>query len=786
LRLSNKMKKIILSVNGMSCVSCANRLTAVMSKTTGITDTDINFALSSAEIGYDELAINSQAIAEIVHDCGFEVEPETVIFTIYGITCAACIARIEKSLSKYDGIISVSVNLANYQAEVTFLPGVISKKDIFTAVEMTGFEPEDIKQNSQKQTETKELTKLKNRLVISALLTVPVMWLGMSHNHNSYSIIIQIIAATFVQFVPGWQFYHNTFNSLRHRYIDMNCLIVLGTTAAWGFSLFTVLAGRHDMLYFDSSATIITLIIMGKYLELRARAKASDAISLLIKLQPDVAHIKKDNAIFDIPANELVPGDIIIIRPGEKVPADGYIIEGISKIDEAMLTGEMMPVEKNPEAIVTGGTINITGSLTVKILRSGNNTTLAKIIRMVEAAQRGKAPMQRLADKVAGIFVPLVLLIAIITLLVWLIFDPSQALVHTVAVLIIACPCALGLATPIAIIAGTGRAADYGILIKGGEILEKVHAIKTVIFDKTGTITEGHPEVETFTPVNIELSTALFCVAAIESHSEHPLAKAIIRYAISNGITPAPAENYRYIPSHGATGTIDDIEVISGSSNFFKQNNIELPDISITSTHTHLAINGKYAGTFTFGDKLRDDARSTIAELHEMKIKTVMLTGDHRAAAEKIAAAAGITEIISDVLPDQKAQSVKEVQKTGVVAMVGDGINDAPALAQADIGISMGDGIDIAVEAGDIALLGNKLYGVITGIKISRKTLLTIKQNLFWAFFYNVIGIPIAAGAFSWAGINLSPIYAAVAMALSSVFVVTNALLLRRYKPQNS
>ncbi len=777
------MKKVVLPVNGMSCVSCANRLTAVMSKTPGIVETDINFALSSAEISYDDLIINSTKIAETIHDCGFEVEPDTVIFTIHGITCAACIARIEKSLSRNDGIISVSVNIANSQAEVVFLPGAITKKEIFSAIEMTGFEPEDIKVDNQKQTTEKELIKLRNRLFISVFLTLPVMWFGMSHNHLSYSVIIQLIASTFVQFVPGWQFYRNTYHSLRHKYVDMNCLIVLGTTAAWGFSIYTVLSGGHDMLYFDSSATIITLILMGKYLELRARAKASDAISLLVKLQPDEAHLAKDNTIYDIPANELVPGDIIIIRPGEKIPADGCIIEGKSKIDEAMLTGEMMPVEKNPDAVVTGGTINISGSLTVKILRSGSNTTLAKIIRMVETAQRGKAPMQRLADKVAGIFVPMVLLIAIVTLVVWLLIDHTQALVHTVSVLIIACPCALGLATPIAIIAGTGRAADYGILIKGGEILEKVHAIKTVIFDKTGTLTEGHPEVDNFTPSNCELNTALFCVAALEIHSEHPLAKAIIRFAIQNGITPVPAENYKYIPSHGATGSIDGVEIISGSNNFFKQNNILLPEEIITGTHTHLAINGIYAGTFIFGDKLREDARITVDELRKMNINTVMLTGDHKIAAEKIAAAAGITEIISEVFPDQKAQVVKDVQKAGIVAMVGDGINDAPALAQADIGISMGDGIDIAVEAGDIALLGNKLFGVITGIKISRKTLLTIKQNLFWAFFYNIIGIPIAAGAFSWAGINLSPIYAAGAMALSSIFVVTNALLLRRYKP---
>ena len=631
-----------------------------------------------------------------------------------------------------------------------------------------------------------------------------------------------LLLASIVQFGPGWRFYAGAWAGLRHFSADMNTLITLGTTAAWGYSAAAVLdptpfeaavrrasgasamPGVVHLLYFETSVIIIFLILLGRYFEARARGRTSDAIHKLMGLQAKTARVLRDGTAVEIPINDVRPGNLVVVRPGEKVPVDGEVTDGRSAVDESMLSGESIPVEKGPGDPVIGATLNRTGSFTFRAQRVGKDTMLAQIIRLVEQAQGGKAPIQRLADRVAGIFVPVVLGVALLTLLLWAFAVPDSyfaahhqawliaSLLHFVAVLIIACPCALGLATPTAIMVGTGRAAEMGILIKGGEVLERAQALTTVVFDKTGTITRGEPAVTGIMALDGD-EAALLCLAAgAEAGSEHPLGEAVVRMAQARGLNVPPATDFSALPGRGVEATVDGRRLLLGNDLLLREFGVDVTALSERAhafaeagkTPLYVAADGQPLGVIAVADVIRPSAVDAIARLKKLGLRTVMLTGDHRRVAEAIAAQAGVDHVIAEVLPQDKAEEISRLQREGAVtAMVGDGINDAPALAQADIGIAVGSGADVALEASDITLIGDDLTGVLVGIDLSRRTLGVIKQNLFWAFFYNVLGIPIAAGVLAPLGIVLSPMLAALAMACSSVFVVSNSLRLKGYRP---
>ncbi|MHB0937100.1 MAG: heavy metal translocating P-type ATPase [Armatimonadota bacterium] len=834
------MKRIDIPVEGMHCASCAANIERRLRREPGVTSANVNYANQVAAVEYDEGQKDVAALVAAIQDVGYEVSALTTTFPVGGMTCASCVARVEKALRRAPGVIGAAVNLATNQATVTYLAGVVTPATLHQAVRDAGFEvpvepqPETVDISSaqvdyQRQRAERDVAVLRRDLWIAGVLGAIVVIV--SHLELIIGVLpeawimpiawLLFVLATIVQFGPGWRFYVGTWKGLKHAGADMNTLIALGTTAAWAYSgiavvypeLFTHAAmagGAGEMvniihlLYFDTSVVIIALILLGRFFEARARSHTSDAIRKLMGLQARTARVLRDGQPMEIPIEQVRPGDLVLVRPGEKVPVDGTVTEGRSAVDESMLTGESLPVEKHPGDAVIGATLNRTGAFTFRAERVGKETVLAQIIRLVEQAQGSKAPIQRLADVVAGIFVPIVLLIALITLLVWLFLVPEgyfaalattrsvTALLHVVAVLIIACPCALGLATPTAIMVGTGRAAEGGILIKGGEVLERAHALTTVVLDKTGTITHGTPIVtEIVLPAGDE-AELLRLAAAAEVGSEHPLGDAVVREARQRGLSLPPAFDFQAIPGQGVQAVVDGRRMLLGNARLLEAHEISLEGLAgaderllaAGNTPLYVAIDGELAGVIAVADTVRPNAIVAIRRLKALGLTTVMLTGDHRRVAEAIAAQVGVDRVIAEVLPQHKAQEVKRLQGEGaIVAMVGDGINDAPALAQADIGIAVGSGTDVALEASDITLIGDDLTGVVVGIDLSRRTLRTIRQNLFWAFFYNVLGIPIAAGVLAPAGIVLSPMLAALAMAFSSVFVVTNSLRLRGYRP---
>lgn len=734
-----------------------------------------------------------------------DAQTKVCSINVSGMTCASCAGAIERGLRKMPGIKEAGVNLAAEKANVEFDPGQVKLEDIVKKIDSLGYkadvETRDVE--AEKTEKTEELRALKLRLVASIILGGLVMGLSM-HGivklpiHGSLMNYILLALATPVQFWAGWRFYRGAYANLSHGSANMDVLIATGTSAAYFYSAAVtffpgLFSGYGGGVYYDTSTMIIALILLGKYLEAKSRGRASEAIKRLVKLRPKTARVVRDGAEVEIPVKEVVVGDVLVVRPGEKIPVDGVVVGGFSSVDESMLTGESIPVEKKEGDQVIGATINLTGSFRFQASKVGKDTMLAGIIKLVEEAQGSKAPIQRLADKVAGVFVPVVIVIAVITFIAWYASGAgfTFSMLNFIAVLIIACPCAMGLATPTAIMVGTGRGAEKGVIIRGGEILERAARINTVVLDKTGTITEGRPRVTDVVALSGFDSRALLeCAAAVESLSEHPLAKAIVQKAKEEGLPIHEADGFEAMPGFGARARLGDKEILIGNESLLKNNGVDTGEASRKAgelaaqgrTAIYVAVSGGVAGIIAAADTVKAGSKEAVRGFRGMGLDVVMLTGDNEAVARAVAAEVGIDDIIANVLPDGKEKEVARLQGEGrVVAMVGDGINDAPALARADVGVAIGTGTDVAIEASDMTLVKADLGDVVTAFKISRKTLRVIKQNLFWAFFYNVVGIPVAGGAlFPAFGILLKPIFAAAAMAFSSVSVVSNSLRLRK------
>lgn len=724
---------------------------------------------------------------------------------ITGMTCAACANRIEKGLNRMEGV-EANVNFALETAQVKYTSGQVSMDDILKKVSQLGYQAA-LKQSEQDTDEARkaEIRKQKLRLIVSAVLSFPLLW-AMAGHFSFTSFIwtpelfmnpwFQLILATPVQFLIGGTFYIGAYKALRNKSANMDVLVALGTSAAYFYSLYLSLDslsmshGHTPQLYYETSSVLITLILLGKWFEVLAKGRSSQAIKTLMGLQAKTALVLKDGAEISVPIEEVVPGDVIIVKPGEKIPVDGEVVFGTSAVDESMLTGESIPVEKREGDAVIGATVNKNGSLRIRATKVGRETALAQIIRVVEEAQGSKAPIQRVADVISGIFVPIVVGIALVTFLVWFfIVEPGSfagALEKAIAVLVIACPCALGLATPTSIMAGSGRAAEYGILFKGGEHLESAQALDTIVLDKTGTITRGQPELESVVPADGWNEADLLRLAgAAERSSEHPLAEAVIAGARARGHELPEASAFEAVPGHGIAAVVEGRRVLAGTRRLMAREGVDAGTAldgmtaleEAGKTVLLLAVDGQYAGMLAVSDQVKDSSRQAVARLKELGLRVVMITGDNERTAKSIAAEVGIDEVLAEVLPEGKAAEVKRLQEQGrKVAMVGDGINDAPALAMADVGIAIGTGTDVAMEAADVTLMRGDLEGVPDAILMSKRTMRNIKQNLFWALAYNSIGIPVAAAGF------LAPWLAGAAMALSSVSVVLNALRLQRVK----
>ncbi|MFP3919109.1 heavy metal translocating P-type ATPase [Lysinibacillus telephonicus] len=799
--MSNEVKETSLQITGMTCAACANRIEKGLNKIDGVEEANVNLALEKSVIKYNPEKVSQQEFEKKIEALGYGVVKDKKEFAITGMTCAACANRIEKGLNKMEGVTLANVNLALEHATVEYYPSQVSVADIVGRVEKLGYLAH-LKENEQDTVDFREkaIQKQKQKFIISAILSLPLLWTMVGHfSFTSFIYVpailmnpwVQMILATPVQFIIGWQFYVGAFKALRNQSANMDVLVVIGTSAAYFYSVFqTILSGEHHhaQLYFETSAVLITLILLGKLFEAKAKGRSSEAIKKLVGLQAKTALVVRGGIEKEVPLEEVIIGDTILVKPGEKIPVDGVIVEGNTAVDESMLTGESLPIDKTVGSLVYGSTINKNGFVKMTATKVGRDTALSQIIKVVEDAQGSKAPIQRLADKISGIFVPIVIGIAIITYIIWLVFitpgEFSSALEALISVLVIACPCALGLATPTSIMAGSGRAAELGILFKGGEYLEQTQHINTVVLDKTGTVTKGKPELtDVYAEEHISERLFLSFIGSVEKQSEHPLAQAIVRGILERGIELRDVKEFEAIPGYGVKGIVNQKAVVVGTRQLMNQNNIDITSIlnmmeelEANGKTTMLAsINGQYAGLVAVSDTIKETSKKAIKRLQEMNIEVIMMTGDNERTAKAIAAQVGIGQTIAEVLPEGKAEEVKKLQSTGKkVAMVGDGINDAPALAVADIGMAIGTGTDVAMEAADITLIRGDLNSIADAIIMSHKTMINIKQNLFWAFGYNIIGIPIAAAGF------LAPWVAGAAMAFSSVSVVLNALRLQR------
>ena len=808
-------KKISMKIEGMSCSSCANRLEKAINKLEGIEQGNVNFATEMLTVVYDEAKTSPMAVELAVEKAGFKVRKDIkdYSFKVKGMSCSSCANRLERLVQKLEGVEAASVNFATEKLTVKLNADVIGYNQLKEATQSAGFElltDEEIKQQPTK--EVSEAHRLFKRFMISLIFSVPLLIISMGHmvglplphmidpmrNPLNFGLI-QLVLTLPVVFT-GYKFYQVGIKNLVHLSPNMDSLVAIGTLTAFLYSLFGIYQisqgdAHYAMhLYFESAAVILTLITLGKYLEAVSKGKTSQAIKALMGLAPKTATVERKGVELEVPIEEVMVGDLVLVKPGEKLPVDGEVVEGMTAIDESMLTGESIPVEKTVGSQVIGASLNKTGFIKYKATRVGRDTALSQIVKLVEDAQGSKAPIAKMADIISAYFVPIVMGLAVISSLLWKVSGESDvfALSIFISVLVIACPCALGLATPTAIMVGTGKGAEYGVLIKGGEALEMTHRLQTIVFDKTGTITEGKPKVTDVLALSLSEEQLLSYAASAEKASEHPLGEAIVREAQDRGYALCELESFHAMIGRGIEGVILGQKLLIGNLKLMVEHQIDVSSLQEKTdelayegkTPMYMAIDGELAGVIAVADTVKESSKKAIETLHQMGIQVAMITGDNQKTADAIARQVGIDLVLAEVLPADKANEVKKLQQSGrKVGMVGDGINDAPALAQADIGIAIGSGTDVAIESADIVLMKSDLMDVSTAIRLSKATILNIKENLFWAFAYNVLGIPVAMGVLHlFGGPLLNPMIAAAAMSLSSVSVLLNALRLRKFK----
>lgn len=809
-------QELRIGVGGMSCASCVTRVERAIASQPGVEAATVNLAAQTAVVRFDQADIPQ--LIETVRSVGYEPIVETANIGVSGMTCASCVARVERAIMALPGVLVATANLSTESVSVDFLPDTVSRGRITQAIGEAGYqaEPGEAVRDEGRKRQERELTALKRDLLLAGSLTAPLLAISMlpmffpgakTMLHSLLPIAVwhwlEFLLATPVLLWAGQRFLSQGWAELRHLAPGMNSLVMIGSSAAYVYSLVVLIwpavfpEGTAN-LYFEAAAVIVTLILLGRYLEALAKGRTSEAIRHLVRLQPKEARVVREHRELEIPVEAVVPGDLVLVRPGERIPVDGIVVDGSSYVDESMISGEPVPVRKQTDNEVVGGTVNQTGAFRYRASRVGADTLLAQIIRLVEEAQAGKPPIQRLADRIAAVFVPIVMVVALITFAAWFLFGPEPALsfafVAAVSVLLIACPCAMGLATPTAVMVATGRGAALGTLFRRGPALEALARVDTVVLDKTGTITQGKPTLTDFEGHGMVEDAALALVAAVERYSEHPIAGAIVQAARERGLDISEAQEAEAVPGYGLQAHVNGVLIAVGSDRFMKKLGIDITAVS--SRLEHLAAqggtpvlasaDGKLIALLCVADPPKDSSKEALSAMHALDLSTVMLTGDNRRTAEAVAQTVGIDRVVAEVLPDAKAAEVKRLQEAGAqVAFVGDGINDAPALAQADVGIAIGTGTDIAIEAGDVILMSGELTGAVNAIALARQTLKTIRVNFFWAYAYNVVLIPLAAGLlYPLTGWLLNPMLAAAAMSVSSLFVVTNSLRLRRYRPQ--